>query len=209
MNDTNLTKQEYLYLENIKKLELLVEKQELKLKEKSENEAALQIKIDSLLKEKNEAVAVLNITIDALQNEVKEKCKVQEDQEHFIATLEKKIAKKSETEQKLETQLKESAKEILEKENTLNEKNHKIRSLRSTALNEAELSFFYACKADLILYDFFKQNKSIITLEELKCRNFPAILLEQTINKKPLETTNFHLAYINKSFQLIKNKTKS
>ena len=82
-----------------------------------------------------------------------------------------------------------------------------IAELRAKVLPDVEMQFYFLSKADVILFNLFKQNKSIMTAEELKQLSFPMVLLDKTNGEQiGIRTSNFSLVQAaDNTFKLSQN----
>jgi len=234
-----LSQKEYLFLENNKKQDAIIEKQDSKIKELTDEKSELLLKIKNLQKEldnskahhenseesNKELEAMLEDTTvknQVLKNEIEknkkeiairdsmliEKNKKLDVYQKEVEGLNNSIVELEDTIEEYEyhkQQLNKQLKEGINKDAIIVAKAKRIGELERSALSESDLLFFYSCKADLILCQFFKHEIYDIAEAELKEQYFPAVILEQT-KTQPFETTNYTLTYNNNSYHLKKRK---
>ena len=82
-----------------------------------------------------------------------------------------------------------------------------IADLKSKILPDTEMQFYFLSKADVILWNLLKQNKSVMTTDELKQLNFPMVLLDKTNGEQiGIRTSNFSLVQTEENiFKLSQN----
>ena len=163
--ETPLSKAEYTYIRTIEKADELIAKQEASLKKEKSISEKLTKEVETL----------------SSTNEISTK----------------ELTKLNSENEKLTADLLETTKECQLHVNNIEVQNdellEQIEELKTQILTEKEMLFYHSCKADIILAELYKQKREF-TIEELKEKKFPVILLE-TKGEEPsgMETTNFKL----------------
>lgn len=195
MTDTDfITKEIFQYEKNSEKQEQIIEKQDARLKANENTIQELQAQVETQQK----TIVENNTTIG--QNE------------EVIFELNETLDLKSTAIQNYKTQVDEYIKtveglknEVSSKDSIIAEKTKRIEALERTSLNPSELLFYYACKTDLVLYNYVQEGKLNLTYDELKAKKIPVEFLEQ-VKKQPFETTNYVLTFNDNIYRIKSTK---
>lgn len=175
MNESEtLTKMEYEFLTTIEKQNSLIEK--LKLALEAEKKSLESFKAETAGAE-NDSIA-LKTDIEILKKELGEE--IAEAQTYIV-----EVEKLNDTHKILNEGLKQ-----------LNESHEKtIAEMKKNILPAAEILFWQAAKADVVLQKIAAQKKFLLSIDELSMAEFPIGLFEK--DSSGIETTNYRLEKVN------------
>lgn len=160
-----LSKTEYNYIRTIEKADELIAKQDMALKQEKTANEQMATELETI----RLAKGVSDKEIIGLKSEI----------------------------EKLKADITETTKECQLHVDNIEAQNddllEQIEVFKTQVLSEEELLFYHSCKADIILAELYKE-KEEFTIEELKEKKFPVVVLE-TDGSEPsgIETSNFKL----------------
>ena len=203
MADTEgfMTKENFQYEKIIDKQEQVISKQDARINEDANTIKELQSQAENSKREVSESILLI------------------EEKDEIILDMQETINAKSTAIRIYKTQVDEYTKvteelnkvteglkiELKAKDATIAEKTKRIEELESASLSPTELLFYYACKADLVLYNYVQEGKLNLTYDELKAKKIPIEFLEQ-VKKKSFETTNYVLTFTDNTYRIKSTK---